>query len=105
MRESAIEKYLVKQVAAHGGVAEKFKSPGKKNVPDRIISWPDNFPSARMRLSRADFVEVKTLLGKCTPGQHRDHIRRRGMGFVVVVVKSKTDVDMYIRKYAPNSPI
>ena len=103
MREAEIEKYLVKRVAEHDGVAEKFVSPGCKNKPDRIVSWPARAwaMGPLYAMPRVHFVEVKTLLGKVTIGQKRDHERRRKMGFVVVVVRSKADVDTYIKRYAP----
>lgn len=105
MRESTIEKYLVEQVAKHGGVAEKFKSPGRNSVPDRIVSWPrtELAPAMAYTAPKVHFIEVKTLLGKVTTGQKRDHERRRKMGFTVIVIRSKADVDQYLRIYAPSS--
>jgi hypothetical protein len=40
LREADIEAYLVKRVEALGGTAEKFSSPARRSVPDRLISWP-----------------------------------------------------------------
>ncbi len=99
MRESQVEKYLVDQVKKHGGVAEKFKSPGRKNVPDRIVSWPGGLPYDYA--AGIHFVELKTLTGKLTVGQKRDHERRRRLGFKVFVLRSKADVDTYVQAYAP----
>lgn len=87
MREFTVEKYFVEQVTLAGGVAEKFKSPGRKNVPDRLCSWP---------LGYHDFVELKATGEKPTPGQLRDHKRRRAMGHRVWVISSKDQVDRYI---------
>ncbi len=102
MRESQVEKYLVDQVKKRGGVAEKFKSPGRKNVPDRIVLWPAiTYRGAPVWPPEAHFVELKALLGKTKAGQTRDHARRRKMGFKVFVLRSKTDVDCYLRDHAP----
>jgi hypothetical protein len=87
MRESAIEKYLVEQVAKAGGVAEKFKSPNRKNVPDRLCLWP---------FGESDFVEVKRPGEDAKPAQKRDHERRGKLGHEVWVVNSKAQVDQYI---------
>lgn len=41
MKESEIERWLVSQIKAMGGIADKFVSPGNPGVPDRIIVMPD----------------------------------------------------------------
>lgn len=87
MRESAIEAYLVREVAKRGGIAEKFSSPGRRNVPDRIVTWPNGV---------VEFVEVKAPGKKPTPGQARDHKRRRAMFHTVIVVDSYADVLRYV---------
>jgi hypothetical protein len=84
MREKEIEAYLVRRVKKLGGVAEKFTSPGRRSVPDRLVTLPGG---------RVCFVEVKATGGKVTDNQARDHERRRKMGFAVFVVDSKEAVD------------
>ena len=86
MLEKAIERYLVQEVNKLGGLCLKFSSPGRRNVPDRIVLWPGGF---------ADFVECKSTTGKCTKGQLREHERLRVLGFSVEVVNSAFDVDQY----------
>lgn len=102
MRESLIEAYLVAEVAKRGGMAEKFSSPGKRNVPDRIVTWPtdgiDDFDRPQVRI---DFVECKATGEKPTVPQQRDHDRRRKMGFIVVVVDSYEAVDKYLEVHGP----
>lgn len=85
MREKEVEAHLVKRVKKLGGEAEKFTSPGRRSVPDRLVTFPGG---------RVCFVEVKATGGKVTDNQARDHDRRRKMGFVVFVVDSKAAVDM-----------
>jgi hypothetical protein len=87
MRESTIEQYLVRSVAAEGGVAEKFNSPGRRNVPDRLVSWP---------LGYVDFVEVKRPGEVVTDAQRRDHARRRRSGHNALVISSIQGVHNYV---------
>jgi len=88
VKEAAIEKYLREQVEKHGGMCEKFTSPGSRDVPDRIITWVNG---------KIDFVEVKAPGQKPRPGQLRDHNERRMRGCTVLVIDSKKAVDEYVR--------
>lgn len=99
MRESKVEAHLVECVEACGGACEKFKSPNRRNVPDRIVSWPENLglEGAILELAECVFVECKATGEKPTPGQLRDHERRRKMGFRVYVVDSYESVDNFLR--------
>lgn len=92
MRESAIEAYLVREVAKRGGIAEKFSSPGRRHVPDRLVLWPERMPH---------FIELKAPGKNPTPGQLRDHARRRAMGLIVRVLDSIEAVDKYLAAYGP----
>ena len=42
MLEKEIEAYLCKRIKQLGGMCEKFTSPQKRSVPDRIITLPNN---------------------------------------------------------------
>ncbi len=79
MRESAIEKALVERVKALGGMCEKFTSPSRRGVPDRIVTLPGG---------RVVFVELKATGGKLSVLQQRDHARRRALGCAVFVIDS-----------------
>lgn len=97
--ETDVEDYLVKRVAACGGVAEKFSSPNRRNVPDRIVSWPPRLHQTMhgiLRLAECVFVECKAPGEKPRTGQQRDHARRRAMGFRVYVVDTFDAVDQFI---------
>jgi len=48
--ESKLEEFFVKAVAAAGGRAIKFRSPGNNGVPDRLVFCPDG---------KIRFVELK----------------------------------------------
>jgi hypothetical protein len=91
--EDAIEKYLVEQVEKYGGMCEKFVSPGKRHVPDRIITWP------APGFARIHFAEVKTIGGKLESGQIRDHERRRRLGCRVEVLWTKAQIDEYVKRF------
>jgi len=77
MLERDVEKALVKRVHSLGGMAEKFTSPGRRSVPDRLITLPNG---------RIIFVECKAPGKKPTKAQLRDHARRRALGCDVRVI-------------------
>lgn len=91
MRESTIEAYLVKRVQASGGMAPKFKSPGRNNVPDRIVLMPNG---------RIRFVELKAPGQIPTEAQVREHIRLWKLGFAVEIIDSKEGVDVFLQGVA-----
>lgn len=77
MLERDIERAFVARVRALGGMADKFTSPGKRSVPDRLVTLPGG---------RVLFVELKAPGKKPTPGQLKDHARRRALGCDVRVI-------------------
>lgn len=77
MRESEIEKALVRHVKRLGGLCEKFTSPQNAGVPDRIITLPGG---------RIIFVELKAPGKKLRPLQQLDHARRIALGCKVLVI-------------------
>jgi hypothetical protein len=90
-RESEVEDYLRRQVKNLGGMAEKFTSPNRRSVPDRLVSLPGG---------RVVFVEVKRPGAKPTANQQRDHERRRSLGCEVHVVDSREAVDALIEEWS-----
>jgi hypothetical protein len=79
MRERDIENALRKRVKELGGMCEKFVSPGKRSVPDRLVTLPGNI---------IIFVELKAPKKDATSAQARDHKRRRALGCDVRVIDS-----------------
>ena len=79
MLEKDIERIFCARVTELGGIAYKFVSPQRRNVPDRLVLLPGGV----MR-----FVELKASGKKPTAGQIREHDRLRALGFVVGVVDS-----------------
>lgn len=97
--ETSIENYLVASVELFGGMCEKFTSPGKKGVPDRIVTWP------APGFARVHFVELKAPLGRLDPWQERDHDRRRKLNCHVFVLYTEKQVDDYVQRFKPQPPI
>ena len=79
MLEKTIEQALVKRVKELGGMAEKFVSPGRRSVCDRIVTLPGN---------TIIFVELKAPNKHPTPLQELDHERRRALGCDVRVINT-----------------
>lgn len=72
MRESSIERYLVRKVKEHGGLCYKFVSPGNPGVPDRIVITPGG---------KTIYVELKTEIGRLAKVQkwQRSEMEKRGV--------------------------
>lgn len=77
MLERDIERALCKRVKELGGLCEKFTSPGKRSVPDRLVTLSGG---------RIVFVELKAPGKKPTELQLKDHERRRALGCDVRVI-------------------
>jgi len=86
MLERTIEAALVRRVKELGGLCEKFVSPGRRSVPDRIVTLPGG---------RIVFVEVKAPGKGPTELQERDHWRRRKLGCEVIVINSMEEVSNF----------
>ena len=86
MLERDIEKALCKKIKELGGVCEKFTSPGRRSVPDRLIMLPDK---------RIIFVECKAPGKVPTLAQQNDHDRRRAMGFDVRVISTMEEIHAF----------
>ncbi len=91
-RENRVERYLDSEVVKLGGLTRKWISPGRDGVPDRIVIingvvW---------------FVEVKTIDGKQSEVQKREHQRLRYCGANVATVYGNIGVDMFIREELNN---
>lgn len=84
MRESEIEKYLVKKVKALGGEVRKVKWIGRRGAPDRLVMFPPN---------HTEWVELKATGKVPEPHQYREHKRMRDMGQTVFVIDSLEGVD------------
>lgn len=86
MLERKIERALVYRVKELGGTCEKFVSPGRRSVPDRIVTLPGG---------KIIFVELKAPGNKPTELQLRDHARRRALGCDVRVIDNMDDANAF----------
>lgn len=97
---SGIEAYFKRRVKEFGGMCEKHVSPGKKLVPDQLVTWPDE----PMHLVELKAPRTKGRIGD----QKRDHERRAKYGVYVHVLYTKELVDAYVKSYghdpAPREP-
>lgn len=87
--EKHIENRLRKKITALGCLCEKFTSPQRRSVPDRIISAKGGM---------IWFVECKAPGKKPTPAQKRDHLRRRELGFDIRVIDTYEKVDLFVKE-------
>ena len=86
MLEKHIEAALVKKVKSLGGMAEKFTSPAKRSVPDRLVTLPGG---------RIIFVELKASGEVPTHNQKRDHAKRRALGCDVRAIDSMEQIEVF----------
>lgn len=83
--ERDIERALINRVKMLGGLCEKFTSPNRRNVPDRIVTLHN----------KIIFVELKAPGEKARSGQLRDHDRRRELGCDVRIIDSMEAVNAF----------
>lgn len=89
MKEVTVEEYLREQCYLHGALCEKHTAPGTRSVPDRLITLPWGV---------MDLVETKRPVGgRYEPGQERDHKARAERGIPVYLIRTKHEVDLYVR--------
>jgi len=92
MRESEIERYLVRRVKELGGEVRKVKWIGRRGAPDRIVMLPDKNGKWAWE-PRSCWVELKATGKKPEPHQLREHERMRRMGQRVEVIDSIEGVE------------
>lgn len=89
-REASVEKYFDQQVKTKlKGITRKWENRHHAGVPDRIPIWPE-WNHGQL------FVEMKTLDGKVTAIQHREHVRLREAGAMVFVCFGHHGVNQFI---------
>ena len=97
MRESQIEKHLVKRVKELGGEVRKVQWIGRRGAPDRLVMLPERAGGDIYTFSQMPaqslWVELKAPGVKPEPHQLREHERMRKMGQRVVVIDSIEGVE------------
>jgi len=92
MRESTLERRLVREVERIGGKAPKWVSPGNAGVPDRLVILPNG---------QTIYVEMKA------PGKPLEPLQRKwaktlvGMGHRHLKIDSVADIELFIREVMP----
>lgn len=84
--ERDIEAYLVKECKTAGILCEKFTSPQRRSVPDRILAYRGQIV----------FLELKATGKKPTDAQSRDHEKRNKHGVTTCWTDSKEGVDKVV---------
>lgn len=104
MRESDIEKHLVKRVKALGGEVRKVQWIGRRGAPDRLVMLPEPLmwmPPEQgadwVDMGQTIWVELKAPGLKAEPHQAREHALMRKMGQHVVVIDSIEGVEELLR--------
>lgn len=87
LRESDVEKYLVRHVKSLGGDIRKLAWIGRKNAPDRVVFFRGVW-----------FVELKRPKATARASQIREHDRMRNHGAVVFVIDTIEKVDEFINE-------
>ena len=85
IRESSVEAHLVKRCKEIGALCDKFTSPQRRNVPDRLVTFWGVY-----------FIEVKRPGKTANEAQERDHKRRRSLGADVRVLNTHALIDAFI---------
>lgn len=88
--ESTIEKQVCAYARARGLDAQKYTSPNRRSVPDRIFFGPDGL---------VFFIEFKRPGNKPTVKQDLEIERLRGYGIDVYVVDSIEEGKRIVDKY------
>lgn len=87
VRENKVEKYLHSEVEKLGGTTRKWVSPGRDGVPDRLVFFK-GLPIF--------MIEVKTVDGKMSGAQEREHERLKEYGCMVYTIYGNQGVDDFI---------
>ncbi len=99
MRESEIEKHLVKRVKELGGEVRKVQWIGRRGAPDRLVMVPRVLLSSSKgwvpdpKTVTTTWIELKAPGVKPEAHQVREHERMRAMGQRVVVIDSIQGVE------------
>ncbi|MCM3141319.1 VRR-NUC domain-containing protein [Brevibacillus sp. MER 51] len=87
MRESTLERRLVREVERIGGKAPKWVSPGNRGVLDRLVILPNG---------RTVYVEMKAPGKPLKPLQEKWAKTLRKLGHSVYKIDSNAGIDQFI---------
>lgn len=89
MRESSVERRLIKEVNAAGGLCYKVM-PVTAGLPDRMVILPGG---------RIFLIETKAPGGRLRPAQRVVHARMADRGVEVVVLSSTEEVADWVEAH------
>ncbi|QRG66943.1 VRR-NUC domain-containing protein [Brevibacillus choshinensis] len=89
MRESNLERRLVREVERIGGKAPKWTSPGNRGVPDRLVILPGG---------RTVYVEMKAPGKQLEPLQEKWAKTLRSLGHEVYKIDSVEGIEEFIQE-------
>lgn len=92
MRESLLERRLVREVERIGGKVPKWVSPGNRGVPDRLVILPGG---------KTVYVEMKAPGKPLEPLQKKWARILQGLGHQVYKIDSNEDIDRFISEVMP----
>jgi hypothetical protein len=92
--ERKVEDHLKDRVEALGGFTRKYKSPGRRGVPDELVFLPRRF----------FLVECKTEIGDLSKLQALEINRINMLQIPCFVCSSKQDVDYLMDNLQANVP-
>ena len=84
VREKIVEQYFKKRVEALGGICWKLTSPGRRGVPDRLVTLP---------MMGMFCVELKSEVGRLSRHQIQCFEDLANAGGEVITLSSKAEVD------------
>ena len=94
MRESQIEKHLVKRVKELGGEVRKVNWVNRRGAPDRLAMFR---PTGASRFRLPIWIELKATDKPAEPHQLREHARMRAMGQRVVIIDSIEGIEELLK--------
>jgi hypothetical protein len=102
-RETELEQWTRKEIAAAGGWLVKLVAPGMKGWPDDICLW--HTPGRRRGYRKAlHFLEFKLVDTEPDDNQVLVHAALRRMGHDVLIPRDRAWVRQYIETYRSRSP-
>lgn len=92
VKESTIERYLVKQFALHGAIVRKVSWLGRRGAPDRVVF---------VHNGGIVWVELKAPNKKPSALQRQEHARLNALGHTVHLIDNMQAVDALVASVYP----
>jgi len=108
IRESAIRKALKLRVEAYGGEIRAVAYLGRRHCPDVLALFPEKCQYTKTIVENYrrgepgyfellhPLIETKRPGKDASEGQAREHVRLREAGFVVLVITTHEELDVWL---------